>query len=120
MRHIVIALLLAAGTLHAQETDFDAAQITANAVVPGIYFLEGNGGNIGLSVGEDGVFIIDDQFAPLTEKIKAAIARINPAPVKYVFNTHFHFDHTGGNDNFGAGGAVIIAQEAGECAQEAV
>lgn len=105
------AVLLAPAFLHAQETDFAAVQITVNDVVPGIYALEGEGGNIGVSIGEEGVFIIDDQFAELSDKIKAAIAGLSPAPVKYVFNTHFHFDHTGGNENFGADGAVIVAHD---------
>ena len=62
----------------------------------GLYVLFGQGGNIGLSVGEDGVYIIDDQFAPLTEKINGAIAEITDQPVKFVINTHWHGDHTGG------------------------
>ena len=81
----------------AQETDFDAIEISATDVAPGLYFLEGNGGNIGLSVGTDGVFIIDDQFAPLTAKIKAKIAGYSDQPVKFVINSHFHFDHSDGN-----------------------
>ena len=71
--------------------------------------LTGAGGNIGLSVGADAVFVIDDQFAPLTPKITAAIAQITPKPVKFVLNTHWHFDHTGGNENIGKAGAVIVA-----------
>jgi glyoxylase-like metal-dependent hydrolase (beta-lactamase superfamily II) len=67
--------------------------------------------NLGLSVGEDAVFVVDDQFAPLTPKIKAAIARLTAKPVKFVFNTHWHIDHTGGNENMGKGGALIVAHE---------
>ena len=104
-------LLLAASAALAQETDYDAIQITATDVVPGIYYLEGNGGNIVLSVEADGVFIIDDQFAPLTAKIKAKIAQYSDQPVKFVINSHFHFDHSDGNENFGAGGAIIVAQD---------
>ena len=77
----------------------------------GIYMLTGKGGNIGLSVGTDGVFLIDDQFAPLTDRIKAAIARLSDKPVKFVLNTHWHPDHTGGNENLGSSGAVIIAHD---------
>lgn len=76
-----------------------------------IYLLEGRGGNIAVSVGEDGVFVVDDQFAPLSEKIMAEIARLSDRPVSYVLNTHWHEDHTGGNENFGKSGAVIVAHE---------
>ncbi len=73
--------------------------------------LEGAGGNMGLSVGEDSTFLIDDQFAPLTPKIQAAIAAVSRDPVKFIVNTHWHFDHVGGNENFGKTGAVIVAHE---------
>jgi glyoxylase-like metal-dependent hydrolase (beta-lactamase superfamily II) len=75
------------------------------------YMLEGSGGNIIVSVGQDGVFMVDDQFAPLTEKIKEAISNITYQPVKFVINTHWHSDHTGGNENFGELGAVIISHD---------
>ena len=73
--------------------------------------MTGEGGNLGLSIGKDAVFVIDDQFAPLTPKIKAAIAKLTKQPVKFVFNTHWHFDHTGGNENMGKAGALIVAHE---------
>jgi cyclase len=111
MRRLLTTGLLALPGLLCAQTDFDSIQVTATDVVPGIYSLQGNGGNIGLSVGEDGVFIIDDQFAPLTEKIKAKISDYSNAPVKFVINSHFHFDHSDGNQNFGRGGAIIIAHE---------
>ena len=76
-----------------------------------IYMLEGSGGNIGVLVGNDGIVIIDDQFAPLTEKIKKALAAISNKPVKFVINTHFHGDHTGGNENFGGQGSVIVSHD---------
>ena len=76
-----------------------------------IYMLMGQGGNIGLSVGDDGIFMIDDQFAPLTEKIKAAVAALSNKPIRFVINTHWHFDHTGGNENFGHKKAIIIATD---------
>ena len=72
--------------------------------------LEGEGGNIGLLIGKDGAVIIDDQFAPLSEKIKTAIQKLTDVPVRFVINTHFHFDHVGGNENFGREGAIIVAQ----------
>jgi len=86
-------------------------KIETVAVAPGIYMLVGRGGNIGLTVGTDGAAIIDDQFADMVPKIRAAVALLAEQPVKFVINTHLHGDHTGGNDAFGAGGAVIIAQE---------
>jgi glyoxylase-like metal-dependent hydrolase (beta-lactamase superfamily II) len=73
--------------------------------------LVGSGGNIGVSSGSDGVLIIDDQYAPLTEKIRAAVAAISKDPVRFVVNTHWHGDHTGGNENMGGAGAVIVAHE---------
>lgn len=111
----VIASIVALGTLGLTASlsaqNFDAVQIRAQSLGGGIYMLMGQGGNIGLSVGEDGVFIIDDQFAPLTEKILAAIAEITSESVRFVFNTHWHGDHTGGNENLGRTGALIVAHK---------
>lgn len=86
-------------------------EIKVQEVAGGIYMLEGRGGNIGLSVGEDGVFMIDDQFAPLTEAILDAIAKITDQPVEFVLNTHWHGDHTGGNENLGKAGVLIVAHD---------
>ncbi len=91
--------------------DFDAIEITAQQVAGNIYMLQGSGGNIGVSIGDDGTFIVDDQFAPLTDKIVAAIAELTSNPVDFVVNTHFHYDHTDGNENFGRAGAYIVAQD---------
>ncbi len=91
--------------------NFDTIQIKINKITGSVFFLEGSGGNIGVLTGKDGIILIDDQFAPLTEKIKKALATISDKPVKFVINTHFHFDHTGGNENFGGEGAVIVAHE---------
>jgi glyoxylase-like metal-dependent hydrolase (beta-lactamase superfamily II) len=91
--------------------DFSQVEIKTEKLADNIYALFGAGGNIGILVGEDGVFMIDDQFAPLSDKIKAAINEISDHEVKYVVNTHFHYDHTGGNENLGDGGAIIIAHE---------
>ena len=85
--------------------------IVATKVGDGLYMLAGQGGNIGVSVGEDGVFMIDDQFAPLTEKIKAAIKKLSDKPIRFMINTHWHFDHTGGNENLGKEGVVIVAHD---------
>jgi glyoxylase-like metal-dependent hydrolase (beta-lactamase superfamily II) len=91
----------------------DVSQVTVKVVpvAAGVYMLEGIGGNIGLSVGKDDAFIIDDQFAPLSAKIKAAVATVTPKPVRFVVNTHWHFDHVGGNEAMAGSGAIIFAHE---------
>ncbi len=86
-------------------------KIETVSLAPGIYMLNGRGGNVGLTVGVDGAAIIDDQFADMAPKIRAAVAMLSDQPVEFVINTHLHGDHTGGNDVFGKAGAVIIAQE---------
>jgi cyclase len=83
----------------AQPQNFDAVQIKPVKVTDQIYMLEGEGGNIGVSFGDDGVFLIDDQYAPLTPKIITAIKSISDKPVRFLLNTHWHADHTGGNEN---------------------
>lgn len=90
---------------------FDDVQITTISVTDQIYMLQGAGGNIGVSIGSDGVFVIDDQFAPLTEKIKTAIASLSDGNIKFLVNTHYHGDHTGGNENMTKLGATIIAHD---------
>ena len=102
------ALLLAAGPATAQR-DFSDVEITAEEIAPGIAVLYGAGGNIGVSHGEDGTVLIDDQFAPLTARIEAAVAALGASPVRFVVNTHWHGDHTGGNENLGQKGALIFA-----------
>lgn len=99
-----------AAPLNARQ-DMADVEIRTIPVAEGIYMLVGQGGNIGLSVGENGPFVVDDQFAPLTEKILAAIAEVSDGEVRFVLNTHWHFDHTGGNENFGEAGAFIVAHE---------
>lgn len=105
---LVFALLGA--PLSAQQ-DFSQVQIRTERLADGLYVLFGSGGNIGLSIGDDGPFVIDDQFAPLTEKIQAAIGELTPRQVQWVLNTHWHGDHTGGNENFGESGAFIVAHD---------
>src|SRR6476620_6619208 len=100
---------LTAVTANAQ-TDWSKVEIKVTKVSGNVYMLEGSGGNIGVSVGEDGIVIVDDQFAPLAPKIKAALKEITDKPVKFVLNTHFHGDHTGGNAQFGTE-ATIIAHD---------
>lgn len=115
MKHTIAAALAAASILIASplaaQRDFSQVEITSEELAPGVAVLFGAGGNIGVSHGEDGTLIIDDQFAPLTDKIEAAIAYLGATPVHYVVNTHWHFDHTGGNENFGKRGAHIFAHE---------
>ena len=107
---IVLSVLLSLPAA-AQPDRFDKVQIKTTQLAQNIYMLEGEGGNIGVSVGEDGVFLIDDQFAPLTARILAAIKAISDKPVRFLLNTHWHFDHTGGNENLGKSGVVIFAQD---------
>lgn len=89
----------------------DDVEIETIEVAEGVYMLMGRGGNIGVSVGDDGLFLIDDQFAPLTGQILAALAEITDESVRFVFNTHWHGDHTGGNENLGEAGALIVAHD---------
>jgi glyoxylase-like metal-dependent hydrolase (beta-lactamase superfamily II) len=91
--------------------DWDTVEITTVDLGNGIYMLEGFGGNIGVSVGTDGVFLIDDQYAPLTPKVVTAIEKLSDQPIRFVINTHWHADHTGGNENFGKMGALIVAHD---------
>jgi glyoxylase-like metal-dependent hydrolase (beta-lactamase superfamily II) len=115
VRSIVRNVVLAAAALVAQpafaQQDFSKVEIKTEKLADTVYMMTGAGGNLGLSAGPDAVFLIDDQFAPLTPKIKAAIAKITKKPVKFVLNTHWHFDHVGGNENLGKGGVVIFAHE---------
>lgn len=110
IRKIIFSLFLLTGTAHAQQA-MDDVTITTEKVSDGIYMLQGRGGNIGLSVGDDGVFMIDDQFAPLTDKIVAAIHRLSDKPIRFLINTHHHFDHTGGNENLGKKNVNIVAHD---------
>jgi len=102
--------VLSAATAPAQQ-DFSQVQIEPEKVADGIYMLEGAGGNIGLSTGSDGAFLIDDQFAPLSAKILAAVKSLTPEPLRFLVNTHWHGDHTGGNENMRQAGAIIVAHE---------
>ena len=104
--------VLAAGAASAQgQRDFSAVQIKTHQVAGNVYYLEGDGGHVGLLVGDDGVLMIDDQFAPLSEKLAAAIRALSNKPVRMLVNTHVHGDHTGGNENFGKMGIDIVAHD---------
>jgi len=104
----IAGLTLLAAPAMAQQ-DLSKVEIKVERLAPGVAVLFGAGGNIGLSYGEDGNAVVDDQFAPLTDKILAAIRTLDPDPVRFVINTHWHGDHSGGNENLGKRGAVILA-----------
>jgi len=106
--------LLAAATFAQQQPDFSKVEIKVTKVAGTVYMLQGYGGNIGVCVGDDGILIVDDQFAPLADKIKAALKGISDKPVKFVLNTHWHFDHTGGNAYFGETAPIIAHENARE------
>ncbi len=97
----VAALVLFAGSLLlGQDQDFSKVQIKVSKVAGNVYMLEGAGGNIGASVGDDGIVVVDDQYAPLADRIQAALKGITDKPVRFIINTHYHGDHTGGNEFF--------------------
>jgi|SRR5581483_6320971 len=100
----------AAPALAQQQQDFSQVQIRTTKIGPSFYTLEGQGGTIGALVGPDGVFMVDSQFAPLSDKIMAALRQISDGRVRFLVNTHVHGDHTGGNANFAKAGAVIMAR----------
>ena len=116
MRRIVVtlgSLLFAAVPALAQEQDFSKVEVKVTAVAGNIYLLQGAGGNIAASVGEDGIVLVDDEFAPLAPKIAAALKSlgVTDKPVRFVINTHYHFDHTGGNAPFAGEGSTVIAHD---------
>jgi cyclase len=108
---IVVAALVAAlpGAVAAQQPP--EAEVRALQVAPGVHVLYGSGGNVGVSAGQDGVFLIDDQYAVMTPRITEALARLSPAPPRFVLNTHWHGDHTGGNENLADKGSLIVAHD---------
>ena len=109
---LVVAIAAAVGAVAAvAQNDMSKVEIATSSVGPQLWMLKGAGGNIGVFAGGDGVVLIDDQFAPLSGKIKAAVAKISDRPIRFVINTHWHGDHAGGNENFAAAGATIVAQD---------
>src|SRR5712675_390923 len=116
MKKIAIAALagtavLFTGAAYAQGVDFSKVEIGTIDLGNKTYMLTGQGGNITVAVGTDAIIMVDGQFAPLHDKIKAAIAKISPLPIKYLINTHFHGDHVGGNEGFQNDGAIVVAQD---------
>jgi cyclase len=114
LARILGVTLFVCGGLRAQDKDFSKVEIKVTKVSGNIYMLEGGGaGNIAASVGEDGIVIVDDQYAPLADKIQTALKnlKITDKPVRFVINTHYHGDHTGGNEPFANTGSTVIAQD---------
>jgi cyclase len=117
MKHITLTALAGAAVLFAgtaiaqQNVDFSKVEIKTTDLGNKTYMLQGQGGNITVAVGTDGIIMVDSEFAPLHDKIKAAIAKISPLPVKYLIDTHYHGDHTGGNAAFHKDGAIVVAQD---------
>jgi glyoxylase-like metal-dependent hydrolase (beta-lactamase superfamily II) len=109
-RYLLLAALAVASPVAAQQ-DFSKVEIKAQELAPGVAVLFGSGGNIGVSYGADGTILIDDQYAPLTTKVQAAVSALGAQPVKFLINTHWHGDHSGGNENLGKAGAVIMAHD---------
>ena len=107
MRAFIVSMLAFASAAFAQQQDFSKVEVKAAKVAGNVYVLTGSGGNIGATVGDDGVAIIDDQFAPLAPKIQAALRQLSPKPVRFVINTHWHGDHTGGNAEFADTAAIL-------------
>lgn len=112
MRHAVtfsLALLLPVASLAAQ--NFDSVKVVTVPAGQGVYMLQGSGGNIALAVGDDFAFLVDDEFGPLSQKILAAVKAVTDKPVKFLVNTHWHGDHTGGNENMANSGIIIVAHD---------
>jgi len=111
MRRLYLSLLLTlvAASAYAQR-DFSTVEVKATKVAGNVYIITGAGGNIGVSAGSDGLVMIDDQYAPLAPKIEAALKTIGNGPLRFVINTHYHGDHTGGNEHFGKS-APLVAHE---------
>jgi glyoxylase-like metal-dependent hydrolase (beta-lactamase superfamily II) len=103
--------MLFAGAANAQGIDFAKVEVKTTDLGNKTYMLEGAGGNVTVAVGTDGIIMVDGQFAPMHDKLKAAIAALSNQPIKYLINTHFHGDHTGGNGPFQADGAIVVAQD---------
>ena len=111
MTRLFLAILMALSAQASWTQDFSGVEITTTQLATGLYMMEGAGGNLAVSVGEDGVFLVDDQYAPLSGKIMTAISELTDSEVEFLVNTHWHGDHTGGNEAFGNAGAIIVAHD---------
>jgi cyclase len=107
---VAAAAAISAPALRAQQPDFSKVEIKTTKIAGNFYTLEGQGGTIGILAGPDGVLMVDAQFAPLSEKIIAAIKQVSDGRIRFLINTHVHGDHTGGNENIGKTGATIYAR----------
>src|SRR5262245_92889 len=104
---VYVVALVGCSLVAAQQQDFSKVEIKVHKVAGNVYMLEGAGGNIGVSVGDDGIAIVDDQYAPLADKIRAALKGISDKPLRFVINTHYHFDHAGGNEQFHKDATIV-------------
>lgn len=111
MSRMIVSAVLLLVTCTAQAQTAPEATISIEPVAGGVHVLYGDGGNIGVFVGDDGVILIDDQFAPMTAKIIEALAKLHPEPPRFIVNTHWHGDHTGGNENLAGKGSLIVAHD---------
>ncbi len=109
MKRILVLLFTLSFVLMANAAD--KVEMVVTELGHGLYMLKGQGGNIGVSIGDDGVYMIDDQYAPLSTQIREELDKLDKRAIKFVINTHWHGDHTGGNENFGAHGAVVLAHD---------
>jgi cyclase len=108
---LALSLSLGLGAVAQAQQDFSAVEVQVHEVAGNFYYLQGAGGNVGVLIGDDGVFMVDDQFAPLSDKLVAAIRTISDGPIRFLVNTHIHGDHNGGNENFAALGVTIMAHD---------
>jgi glyoxylase-like metal-dependent hydrolase (beta-lactamase superfamily II) len=111
MTRLFFLSAVAAASLFAQGTDFSKIQIKTTKIGGNLYTLEGSGGMVGVLAGPDGVFMVDSQFAPLSDKLMAAVKQVTDKPIRFMVNTHVHGDHTGGDENFGKAGVAIISRD---------
>src|SRR5437016_10482156 len=108
---LTVVAVMAVSAAAQNQPDFSKVEVKATKIKDNFYTLEGQGGMIGLLTGPDGVFMVDTQFAPLSEKIAAAVKKVSDKPIKFIVNTHVHGDHTGGNENFAKMGAVLLSRD---------